>query len=138
MTIKEVFYDADFAKVIYYPEKEVLGFSLIGNLVKEDYQTAWNVLLDTIVEKKPKKIFVDQRQMSKASLEARAWLVVKWLPKFKKRVQHHIRVAVVLSPSIAMRIGGQFLMDSAMHDIPYIHMRSFEEEPAAMAWLNEA
>ncbi|NIK74382.1 hypothetical protein FHS56_001895 [Thermonema lapsum] len=137
MVQDEVLYNADFAQVIYYPDTDILRLNLIGNIMKEDYQTAWNVLLDCYLEKQPKKVLIDQRPMSKASLESRAWFVVKWLPKFKKKVNQKIRVAVVLSKSIAMKIGGQFLVDAATKDVPNLEIKTSQNEEDALSWLHQ-
>lgn len=137
MVQDEVLYNADYAQVIYHPDTDILRLNLIGNIMKEDYQTAWNVLLDFYLERQPKKVLIDQRPMNKASLESRAWFVVKWLPKFKRKVDQKIRVAVLFSKSIAMKIGGQFLVDSATKDVPNLEIKTFQSEDDALLWLHQ-
>lgn len=137
MVQDEVLYNTDFAQITYHPDTDILRLNLIGNIMKEDYQTAWNVLLDWYLEKQPKKMLFDQRPMTKASLESRAWFIVKWLPKFKKKVNQKIRVAVVFSKSIAIKIGGQFLVDAATRDVPNLEIKTFQNEEDALSWLHQ-
>lgn len=133
----EILLNSDVARVEYFPQDSFLKLTLIGNLDKEDYQSTWNFLLDCITEKEPKKILVDQRPMTKASIESRAWLLVKWVPKFKNKVTHATKVAVLFSKSLAVKIGGEFLVNAASKEVETAQLKVFQDETEALNWLQE-
>ncbi|WP_038031651.1 SpoIIAA family protein [Thermonema rossianum] len=133
----EILLNNEVARIEYLPQDSFLKLTLIGNLDKDDYQSTWNFLLDCIMDKQPKKILVDQRPMTKASIESRAWLLVKWVPKFKNKVVHPTKVAVLFSKSLAVKIGGEFLVNAASKEVESAQLRVFQDENEALRWLQE-
>ncbi len=75
--------------------------------------------------------------MTKASIESRAWLLVKWVPKFKNKVVHPTKVAVLFSKSLAVKIGGEFLVNAASKEVESAQLRVFQDENEALRWLQE-
>ncbi len=94
----------------------------------------WNTLLEKIVEVGAKKMVADQSQMERSSMESKAWLVTNWLPRMRKRVGDHVKVAVVSSKNLFTKIGGEYIANAARKMTSFdVKFTSNSEE--AVNWL---
>ena len=130
----EMLYERDFVQISYSPKHELVTIKLINDIAKEDYKESWEVLLEEVIKKKNKNIIIDQRSMGRASIESRAWFVIKWLPRLKKEVSEDIQVAILPSRSIAAKLGIQYLM-SAAKSVSNMNIKVLNSDEEALVWF---
>lgn len=130
----EMLYERDFVQIIHNLKYDLLTIKLINDISKDDYKECWEVLLDEVINKKTKNIIIDQRTMGKASIESRAWFVIKWLPRLKKQVNVDLQVAVLPARSIAAKLGIQYLM-SAAKSVSNMNIKVQNSEEEALVWF---
>ena len=130
----EMLYERTFVQISHNPQYDLLTIKLINDVAKEDYKECWEVLLEEVIKKKTKNIIIDQRTMGRASIESRAWFVIKWLPRLKKEVDTDLQVAVLPSRSIAAKLGIQYLM-SAAKSISNMNIKVQNSDEEALVWF---
>lgn len=132
--IIEMLYERSFVQILHNPKYELITIRLINDIAKEDYKECWEVLLEEVIKKQNKNIIIDQRSMGRASIESRAWFVIKWLPRLKKEVNTELHVAVLPSRSIAAKLGIQYLM-SAAKSLSNIDIKVQNSDEEALVWF---
>ena len=130
----EMVYERAFVQISHNPKYDLLTIKLINDISKEDYKECWEVLLEEVIKKKNKNIIIDQRTMGRASIESRAWFVIKWLPRLKKEVDTDLQVAVLPSRSIAAKLGIQYLM-SAAKSVSNMNIKVQNSDEEALVWF---
>ena len=130
----EMLYERAFVQISHNPQYDLLTIKLINDVAKEDYKECWEVLLEEVIKKKTKNIIIDQRTMGRASIESRAWFVIKWLPRLKKEVDTDLQVAVLPSRSIAAKLGIQYLM-SAAKSVSNMNIKVQNSDEEALVWF---
>ncbi len=130
----EMLYERSFVQISHNPKYELLTIRLINDIAKEDYKECWEVLLEEVIKKQNKNIIIDQRSMGRASIESRAWFVIKWLPRLKKEVSAELQVAVLPSRSIAAKLGIQYLM-SAAKSVSNMNIKVLNSDEEALVWF---
>ena len=130
----EMVYERTFVQISHNPKYDLLTIKLINDISKEDYKECWEVLLEEVIKKKNKNIIIDQRTMGRASIESRAWFVIKWLPRLKKEVDTDLQVAVLPSRSIAAKLGIQYLM-SAAKSVSNMNIKVQNSDEEALVWF---
>lgn len=130
----EMVYERDFVQISHNPKYELMTIKLINDIAKEDYKECWEVLLEEVIKKKTKNIIIDQRTMGRASIESRAWFVIKWLPRLKKEVDTDLQVAILPSRSIAAKLGIQYLM-SAAKSVSNMNIKVHNSDEEALVWF---
>jgi hypothetical protein len=130
----EMLYERDFVQISNNPKYDLLTIKLINDISKEDYKECWEVLLEEVIKKQNKNIIIDQRSMGKASIESRAWFVIKWLPRLKKEVSSDLQVAILPSRSIAAKLGIQYLM-SAAKSVSNMNIKVLNSDDEALVWF---
>ncbi|KOY87585.1 hypothetical protein AD998_16880 [bacterium 336/3] len=82
----ENLYSNNSANISYLPEISTIYLEFIGKIENDDYKASYNKLLEFILAKDASAIITDQTKSKGGSMEARAWLVVNWLPEVKKEL----------------------------------------------------
>ncbi|MCU0439595.1 MAG: STAS/SEC14 domain-containing protein [Raineya sp.] len=82
----ESLYTNKSANISYLPEINAVYLEFIGKIENDDYKASYNKLLEFILAKNATAIITDQTKSQGGSMEARAWLVVNWLPEVKKEL----------------------------------------------------
>ena len=130
----EMLYERSFVQISHNSKYELTTIKLINDISKEDYKECWEVLLEEVIKKQSQNIIIDQRSMGRASIESRAWFVIKWLPRLKKEVNAELHVAVLPSRSIAAKLGIQYLM-SAAKSLSNIDIKVQNSDEEALVWF---
>lgn len=115
-------------------ERNVLFLSFKGNIEKEDYKKLWDTLLEEIMARKSRKVIIDQTQIGKVSMDARAWLVIKWMPKLQRTIDSEAKVAVITARSITNKLGAQYLM-GAVKKMSLLNIRVVNSLEEAESWF---
>jgi|JI8StandDraft_2_1071088.scaffolds.fasta_scaffold02664_2 RNA processing factor Prp31 len=82
----ENLYSNKSANISYLSEINTVYLEFIGKIENDDYKASYNKLLEFIIAKNASAIITDQTKSQGGSMEARAWLVVNWLPEVKKEL----------------------------------------------------
>ena len=126
-----------YGEVAYDTEHNLLFLSFQGNIEKENYKKLWDGLFEEIVARKCRKVIIDQTQIGKVSMEARAWLVIKWIPKLQREIDSEAKVAVITARSITNKLGAQYLM-GAVKKMSLLNIKAVNSLGEAQDWLYRA
>ncbi|TAE10994.1 MAG: hypothetical protein EAZ95_14180 [Bacteroidetes bacterium] len=130
----ELLYEQPFGRITYEPENEMIYLELIGEINKEDYKIIFNATADLGVERKIKRLLVNQATMQKSSMESKAWLVTNWIPRVRKAFNDDMRASIILSNNLFTKIGGEYIA-SAVRKISGFNLRTFTNPDDARAWV---
>ncbi|MDX1903106.1 MAG: hypothetical protein SFU27_03010 [Thermonemataceae bacterium] len=134
--LKEDLFQNDSAALYYLSDLEAIYLELKGSVDTADYKEVYNQLLKFIISKDIKAVIADQTKSKGSSMEARAWLIVKWLPELKKQVGNKkILIAGVSEAKIGMKkFIGQYLEQTFKKVTPF-PIESFESVDDAIRWI---
>ena len=133
-TCIEILYERSFVEISHNSKFDLMTIKLINDISKEDYKECWEVLLEETIKKQSKNIIIDQRSMGRASIESRAWFVIKWLPRLKREVSTDLQVAILPSRSIAAKLGIQYLMGAAK-SVSNMNIKVLNSDEEALVWF---
>ncbi|WP_026999841.1 hypothetical protein [Eisenibacter elegans] len=121
------------AEILFDQEAEVMYLMLSGTIELEEYKHIFEVFLQEGIKLGSKRFVIQQGDMVKSSMAARAWLVAKWLPKVQKSIPE-CRAGVVLAKSLFTRIGGEYLVGAA-RKLTNFNVRTFGSLEDAQQWV---
>jgi hypothetical protein len=127
-------YEQSFARITHEPDNQLLYLELIGEIGKEEYKDTFNTLADKGLEIGLRKLLVNQATLDKSSMESKAWLITNWFPRMRKLFGDNVKVALILSPNLFTKIGGEYII-GAVRRLSKFDVRTFTDKEAARAWL---
>jgi len=122
-----------FVSLYHHKEDGFVRIKWKGNITDQQYKAFWNELLDYGVANGIQKILIDQRNIGHVSMQARAWLLIKWLPRVKKSY-NNFTAAILSSGSLLHKSGMQYLVDSIKNATNF-DLRFFQQQEDAVLWL---
>ncbi len=131
---RELIYESDFSKMYLEKYLDLMYVELLGVIDNENYKATFNMMSEKALENGVRRLLVNQSTMQKSSMEAKAWLVTKWLPSARQTFGDRMRAGIVLSKSIFIKIGGEYII-SAVRMVSKFDVRSFGDVETARTWL---
>lgn len=132
--MSELIYESPFSKMYLEKDLSFMYVELLGVIDNENYKATFNMMSEKALENNVKRLLVNQATMQKSSMEAKAWLVTKWLPSARQIFGDRMRAGIVLSKSLFIKIGGEYII-SAVRTISKFDVRSFGDVESARTWL---
>ena len=134
--MKELF-NSENAQILLLEDKGILVYRFIGDISDETYFEIWKNIFALTLENKVFKFLADQSQIGKVGFSARAKVILKHLPAFKKELGGDITTAILTSNNMANKAGVSYMakafqkLTSKISDHKY-----FDEEEKAIDWLS--
>ena len=131
----EIWLDELYGKIEYYPVKNYIKMTLLGNIEDDDYKHLWNLSLEKAFEIKCGNLLIDQRKIGFVRMKSRAWFILKWMPESNKLMKEvEQKLAVLPSAHLAHKLGLSYLLN-AFAKIMGHHSEIFEHEEEAILWF---
>lgn len=107
-----VIFSAEYGVLYDCPEENLLFIHWTGgDIPDEEYRVFWDIALKACVDKHYSRLLIDQREIGYVSMSARAWLLLKWLPRARRAVGTDFRTAILRSKHIMHGTGMNYLVN---------------------------
>jgi len=127
---------AEYVKLYDCPEEQLLLMQWTGDVPEEEYRVFWDISLQACVDRGYTRLLIDQRQIGYVNMAARAWLLLKWLPRARRAVGTNFRTAILRSKHVMHSTGLNYLVSGIKKVTPFQFefVGSLEE---GVRWLNK-
>lgn len=134
----ELLFVKTYCKIQHFKEANIIYMELIGDFNVEQYKKMYNTLLEFVIQKESKGIVVDQRRSNGSDMEMRNWLLMSYLPRFKKSI-HSFNSKFKITGVSTDRTGfkkyiTEFMLDN-VRLITGLELRMFESIDEAVSWI---
>ncbi|MGD1841637.1 MAG: hypothetical protein ACFB0B_12180 [Thermonemataceae bacterium] len=132
----EVLLQEEYAEIYFLPNTRVVYLKVIGRWSTEEYKHSFKTLLKFTVEKKAVGVALDQTQSKGASMEGRAWLVVKWLPELKNKVKDpDFKIAGISDAKIGIKKFISDYLQGTVQKMTSFPVEVFKNLDDAVEWI---
>lgn len=129
-------FSAEYASLYDCPNEQLLLIQWKGDVPEEEYRVFWDISLQACVDRGYTQLIIDQRQIGYVKMAARAWLLLKWLPRARRAVGADFQTAILRSTHLMHSTGLNYLVDGIkrMTTFKFEFVNSLEE---GVEWLNK-
>jgi hypothetical protein len=134
--ISENLYTNNSGQIHYLPEINTLYVEFIGKLDSQEYKDTYQQLLEFINSKKVDAIIADQTKSQGSTMDARAWLVVKWLPELKKEIgERKVLLAGISEAKFGFKKVISQYIEQTFKKMTALPVESFTNIDDAIQWI---
>lgn len=134
----ELLFVKNYCKIQHFKEANIIYMELIGDFNVDQYKKMYNTLLEFVIQNESKGIVVDQRRSNGSDMEMRNWLIMSYLPKFKKNVvafNSDFKIAGISTDRVGFKkYIIEFMLDN-VRLITGLEFRMFESIGEAVSWI---
>lgn len=135
---EDILFKESYCEIHHFKETNVIHMELIGEFNVEQYKKMYNTLLEFVIQNESKGIVVDQRRSNGSDMEMRNWLIMSYLPKFKKNVvafNSDFKIAGISTDRVGFKkYITEFMLDN-VRLITGLELRMFESIDEAVSWI---
>ena len=123
-----------YAEILHDEEKQIFHLIFKDDISDTDYKDVWEILLKSALENNSRKMIIDQRNIGKVNMSARAWLLTNWIPRAKKKLGNEFTAAILSSSYVIHKAGIRYLV-SGIQKLTSFNIKFVESEHEGESWL---